>query len=106
MPTEEICNHFNELRSDLVLLYELKMGLSSCEYELQALRHQYEALAPGKSLEIPASLLSSASGEGSSTSISNALPEELLQSRPKTLSEVIDVVGSAATPMVILKSLK
>lgn len=103
MPTEEICTHFNELRSDLVLLYELKMGLSSCEYELQALRHQYEALAPGKSLEIPASLLSSASGEGSSTSISNALPEELLQSRPKTLSEVIDVVGSAATPMVIIK---
>lgn len=103
MPTEEICTHFNELRSDLVLLYELKLGLSTCEYELQALRHQYEALAPGKTLEIPASLLSNsgAGGETPSTSISSAVPEELLQSRPKALSEVIDVVGSATTPMVL-----
>jgi len=90
IPTEEICQHFNELRSDLVLLYELKLGLSTCEYELQALRHQYEALAPGKSLEIPASLLSN---------IEPAIAAEDI-SRPKALSEVIDVVGSATTPMV------
>jgi len=89
IPTEEICQHFNELRSDLVLLYELKLGLSTCEYELQALRHQYEALAPGKSLEIPASLLSN---------IEPAIAAEDI-SRPKALSEVIDVVGSATTPM-------
>jgi DNA methyltransferase 1-associated protein 1 len=48
MPTEEICVHFNELRSDMVLLYELKTALATCEYELQTLRHQYEALNPGK----------------------------------------------------------
>jgi DNA methyltransferase 1-associated protein 1 len=48
MPTEEICIHFNELRSDMVLLYELKTALATCEYELQTLRHQYEALNPGK----------------------------------------------------------
>ena len=48
MPTEEICGRFNELRNDMLLLYELKMGLSSCEFELQTLKHQYEALAPGK----------------------------------------------------------
>nr|CAG4641732.1 EOG090X076S [Eurycercus lamellatus] len=97
MPTEDICTHFNDLRSDLVLLYELKLGLSTCEYELQALRHQYEALAPGKTLDIPPSLLSNNTGEAS-TSIS-IVTEDLLPSRPKTLSEVIDVVGSAATPM-------
>merc|ERR1712071_279225 len=90
IPTEEICQNFNELRSDLVLLYELKLGLSTCEYELQALRHQYEALAPGKSLEIPASLLSN---------IEPTIAAEDI-SRPKALSEVIDVVGSATTPMV------
>ena len=93
MPTEEICQNFNELRSDLVLLYELKLGLSTCEYELQALRHQYEALAPGKTLEIPPSLLSNNDA---------TIPTEEVAARPKALSEVIDVVGSAATPMVNL----
>lgn len=47
-PTEEICQNFNELRSDMVLLFELKSALTTCEFELQALRHQYEALNPGK----------------------------------------------------------
>lgn len=47
-PTEAICRHFNELRSDLALALDLKNALSSCEFELQALRHQYEALNPGK----------------------------------------------------------
>lgn len=44
MPTEEIVQMFNELRSDLVLLYELKQAHSNCEYEQQMLRHRYEAL--------------------------------------------------------------
>lgn len=48
MPTEDICLHFNELRSDMVLLYELKMALSNYEFDLQTLRHQYEAFNPGK----------------------------------------------------------
>lgn len=47
-PSEEICQSFNELRSDMVLLIELKAALSTCEFELQSLRHQYEALNPGK----------------------------------------------------------
>lgn len=47
-PTEEICKHFNELRSDLALALDLKNALTACEFDLQALRHQYEALNPGK----------------------------------------------------------
>lgn len=47
-PTEQICQQFNELRSDIVLHYELRSALSTCDYELQSLRHQYEALVPGK----------------------------------------------------------
>nr|CAG4648677.1 EOG090X076S [Polyphemus pediculus] len=89
IPTDEICQNFNELRSDLVLLYELKLGLATCEYELQALRHQYEALAPGKTLEIPSTLI---------TNMESTISAEEL-SRPKALSELIDVVGSGATPM-------
>lgn len=44
MATAEIVLHFNELRSDMVLLYELKMALANSEFELQTLKHQYEAL--------------------------------------------------------------
>ncbi|CAI9742558.1 methyltransferase 1-associated 1-like isoform X1 [Octopus vulgaris] len=46
MATEEIVQHFNELRQDIVLLYELKLALANCEYELQTLRHQFESLTP------------------------------------------------------------
>jgi DNA methyltransferase 1-associated protein 1 len=48
VPTDETCTHFNELRSDMVLLYELKVALQNCEFELQSLQHQYNILAPGK----------------------------------------------------------
>ncbi|KAJ8971808.1 hypothetical protein NQ317_004838 [Molorchus minor] len=81
IPTEEICQHFNELRSDIVLLMELKTALGSCEYELQSLRHQYEAVNPGKTLSIPSQLLSISDNE---TKVNTA--------------EIIDVVGSPGTP--------
>merc|ERR1719347_1172014 len=55
--TEEICSEFNELRSEMVLLYELKNALTNSEFELTSLKHQYEALVPGKSLSLPQELL-------------------------------------------------
>merc|ERR1712002_899517 len=55
--TEEICSEFNELRSEMVLLYELKNALTNSEFELTSLSHQYEALVPGKSLSLPQELL-------------------------------------------------
>ncbi|XP_043208294.1 DNA methyltransferase 1-associated protein 1-like isoform X2 [Amphibalanus amphitrite] len=82
MPTEEISSQFNELRNDMLLLYELKMGLSSCEFELQTLKHQYEALAPGKTLDIPSSIA----------------PSGLDINRPKTISQVLDIHSSQGTP--------
>ncbi|CAH2991315.1 unnamed protein product [Chilo suppressalis] len=75
-PTEAICKHFNELRSDLALALDLKNALAACEFDLQALRHQYEALNPGKTLPIPASLCNTTDGE------------------TKPMGEIIDVVGS------------
>nr|CAG4651861.1 EOG090X076S [Triops cancriformis] len=90
IPTEDVCNSFNELRSEMVLLYELKLGLATCDYELQSLRHQYEALVPGKALELPPGLTISATTpilEGSET-----------PNRARSISEVIDVVGPAVTP--------
>ncbi|XP_053687754.1 DNA methyltransferase 1-associated protein 1 [Sabethes cyaneus] len=55
-PIEEICVAFNELRSDMVLLCELRTALATCNFELESLKHQYEALCPGKTLNIPAAL--------------------------------------------------
>lgn len=44
MPTEEIVHIFNELRQDIVLLYELKIALANCDYELETLRHRQDTL--------------------------------------------------------------
>ena len=46
MPTEEMVTSFNELRQDVVLLYELKLALASCEYDQQMLRHRHDTLNP------------------------------------------------------------
>lgn len=48
MPTDDVVVHFNELRQDIVLLYELKLALANCDYELETLRHRLETVAPGK----------------------------------------------------------
>ncbi|CAG2100680.1 unnamed protein product [Medioppia subpectinata] len=86
MPTEDICQHFNELRSDMVLLYELKMALANCEYELQSLKHQYEASQPGKTLDIPTTLLPATPLEANT------------DGSPKKISEVIDLGTGPGTP--------
>lgn len=62
-PTEPIWIAFNELRNDIVLHWELKGALASCDFELQSLRHQYEAIAPGKTLLIPQELLPQSNNE-------------------------------------------
>ena len=45
---QAMCNEFNELRSEMVLLYELKNALAACEQELHSLKGQFEAVCPGK----------------------------------------------------------
>jgi hypothetical protein len=46
--TETICDQFNDLRSDIVLLYELQQALTNCEFELQSFRHRYEPILTAK----------------------------------------------------------
>ena len=53
-PTEELVHMFNELRSHLVFLYELKQACANCEYELQMLWHWHKALARAGVLGTPA----------------------------------------------------
>lgn len=85
VPSDTMCTEFNELRSDMVLLYELKAALATCEQELHSLKAQYEALCPGKTLEIPEKLRPhhnvTMKGEKS-----------------KNISDVIDVVSTGPTP--------
>lgn len=38
MPTEHICQQFNELRNEMILLYELKQAAGNCEFEKQTLK--------------------------------------------------------------------
>lgn len=78
-PTEEICVSFNELRSDMVLLCELRTALTTCSFELESLKHQYEAVCPGKTLSIPASLV--------------VVPDDT-----KPAADAIDVVNASPHP--------
>jgi len=86
--TDDICTEFNELRSEMVLLYELKSALTSQEFELTSLKHQYEALVPGKSLSLPQELLVS-----TTILADSALAAANADKERKKLADVIDVVG-------------
>jgi len=84
VPSEAMCTEFNDLRSDMVLLYELKAAVQTCEQELHSLKAQYETLCPGKTLEIPEKLRPQQ-------------PSALKGDKPKNISDVIDVVGTGPT---------
>ena len=43
MACEEIVEEFNDLRSDIVLLFDLKNALNSAEYELQTSLHRLKS---------------------------------------------------------------
>ncbi|XP_023330940.1 DNA methyltransferase 1-associated protein 1 [Eurytemora carolleeae] len=87
--TDEICTEFNELRSEMVLLYEIKNALTTCEYEMSSLKHHYEGLVPGKTLEIP-ELIKTSSGSLAEGAAAAANTSE----KKKSLADVIDVVGN------------
>ncbi|XP_072294564.1 DNA methyltransferase 1-associated protein 1 isoform X1 [Eucyclogobius newberryi] len=108
LPTEEIVQMFNELRSDLVLLYELKQAHSNCEYEQQMLRHRYEALLKAGSGGTTSALLSvttTQSEVNSTNSTTSSTPSAEAQSWPsaddikvEAKEQIIDVVGAPLTP--------
>ena len=89
VPSEAMCNEFNDLRSDMVLLYELKSHLASCEQELYTLKAQYETLNPGKTLEIPERL------RPHPQSVTNTVGKAVLN---KSISDIIDVFGTRIKP--------
>lgn len=108
MPTEEIVQMFNELRSDLVLLYELKQAHSNCEYEQQMLRHRYEALLKAGSGGGCGAGFTTASQGGelnATNSTAASTPGAEIQSWPsvddikvEAKEQIIDVVGAPLTP--------
>lgn len=85
MPTDQICLNFNELRSDLVLLYELKVAITNCEIEIQTLKHQFEQSQPGATLDVPNSI----------TPSSSVVSESDCR---REISDVIDISNAAGTP--------
>ncbi|XP_063056288.1 DNA methyltransferase 1-associated protein 1 [Engraulis encrasicolus] len=104
MPTEEMVQMFNELRSDLVLLYELKQAHSNCEYEQQMLRHRYEALLKaGGATSTPQlqqqQLLQQSEGLGSTAATEPAQNWPSVDDiKTEAKEQIIDVVGAPLTP--------
>jgi len=112
MPTEEITTAFNTLRQDIVLLYELKLAMSTCEYEMQTLKHRHDVLMANKTgvpMQIgkppaPMSSLGSPGIEdvmgGNSISLNSSLNAGSSSGSPnkkKLIMDTIDVVGTSST---------
>lgn len=101
---------FNELRSDLVLLYELKQAHSNCEYEQQMLRHRYEALMKAGSVSGGTfGVGPAAATQGGELNVTNSTtastPGGEAPSWPsvddikvEAKEQIIDVVGAPLTP--------
>lgn len=53
MACEEIVEEFNDLRSDIVLLFDLKNALNSAEYELQTSLHRLKNENPSTNAAMP-----------------------------------------------------
>ncbi|KAF0764837.1 DNA methyltransferase 1-associated protein 1 [Aphis craccivora] len=79
IPTEEICQNYNDLRNEIVLLNELKAACSSSDFELQTLKHQYETLNPDGILKIDPQLLE----EMASLSVDEEENEEVTDNKVK-----------------------
>ncbi|VDK18179.1 unnamed protein product [Anisakis simplex] len=98
---EEIVVGYNEFRSSIVLLQELKHALQTAEYELESLRTRYNTLS-GKTFEIePRMRISSASdasifGDDKGVGTSADLP-----SSSRTITEMIEL--SSSLPQAVRK---
>uniref|UniRef100_A0A0B6ZHQ5 DNA methyltransferase 1-associated protein 1 n=1 Tax=Arion vulgaris TaxID=1028688 RepID=A0A0B6ZHQ5_9EUPU len=108
MPTEDIVNSFNTLRQDVVLLYELKLALSTCEYELQTLKHRYDQLVTNRSSgAMTSSFLVSPIKDGGSSLHSPTVDDIIGDSSQdgtaaspirRKLSDPMDLAGLSTTP--------
>ncbi|KAL5021544.1 hypothetical protein ScPMuIL_000699 [Solemya velum] len=100
MPTEEIVHIFNELRQDIVLLYELKIALANCDYELETLRHRQDTLTTDtKDMVLPQVTTPTATPEPLNVTTTPTTPTDDSESpNKKKLVEAIDVVGTPGTP--------
>lgn len=92
MGTEVVCEQFNELRSDIVLLYELQQALTNCEFELQTFRHRYEPILQSKNIDM--SLFDVSLSSSTSSLIVNSLAAGT-NTPQKRISEIFEV---SATP--------
>lgn len=101
MPTEEIVQHFNELRQDIVLLYELKLALASCDYDQQMLRHSFDTLSPqGKgsfTLALPSPLPHQSTG--GTTTAHSACTNLQPPATPVSIAEDESLISSGSPPI-------
>ena len=94
LPSEEVVQVFNRLRSDIVYLYDLKIAHANDEMELQTLRYKWDALAPGHLPPVgdaKKSIQTSTAAEPVAD-ISLKLPVATVKAADSVPEQVIDVV--------------
>lgn len=78
MPTETICQNYNDLRSELLLLYEIKVNLANTDFEIQSLKTQLAAVKPEL---VPAE----------ETALDSSTTTSVQETSSRDISDVIDI---------------
>uniref|UniRef100_F1KXY2 DNA methyltransferase 1-associated protein 1 n=1 Tax=Ascaris suum TaxID=6253 RepID=F1KXY2_ASCSU len=97
---EEIVVGYNEFRSSIVLLQELKHALQTAEYELESLRTRYQA-ATGKTFEIEPRMRVSSMGDSSMFGEDKEGTNSGLPSSTRTITDMIEL--SSSLPQAVRK---
>jgi DNA methyltransferase 1-associated protein 1 len=96
--TETVCDQFNDLRSDIVLLYELQQALTNCEFELQSFRHRYEPILQSKNVDMS---LFDVSLSSSTSSLISTLSNTAVNTPQKRISEIFEIsLTPSSVPLV------
>jgi len=99
MACDEVNEQLNQLRADILLLYDLRTAFNTCQYELETMRQQY-VNTTGKDLDLPPELRDALGVEGPENADATGpspSPSPSVQLSPlkQKLNEIMEGMGTA-----------
>jgi len=99
MACDEVNEQLNQLRADILLLYDLRTAFNTCQYELETMRQQY-VNTTGKDLDLPPELRDALGVEGPENADAagpSPSPSPSVQLSPlkQKLNEIMEGMGTA-----------
>jgi len=99
--SEELVVAFNDVRSSIVLLQDLKTALQTAEFELETLRNRYQSQT-GQTFEIEPRMRVSCPTEGDSEEVIQGLTE----GTPASSRTITDMIELSAAPIPVVRKRK